>query len=340
MQVVDYGGTTGGSFIPALATLARAAAERRRPFSVVATQVPGALWPDELRAAGVDLHLVRDESGAVAALRALRPGYVHAHFTRYDLAALRVPGASVFWHVHSHREDLSVAARARAWLKYRALGRGVTALVAVSQEIACEAVAWSGPAERVRVIPNGIDVERFRPPGSAERAAARAALGLADGERAVLFFERVAYKGGATVRAAAARLPGVRLVVAGGPPAARAPFAELPGAIVLERAADARALYWAADALAFASDREAFGYVLVEAMACGLPVAASDIPIVREICGDLESVRRFPTGDAAGLATALEAALDSTERRPARERVAAHFDVRTWAEAMLRLYEP
>lgn len=340
MQVVDYGGTTGGSFIPALASLATAAQRRGRPLSIVATDVPGASWPSELRAAGVDLHLVRDAPGAMAALRALRPAYVHAHFTRYDIPALRAAGgARVYWHVHSHREDTSVAARARAWLKYRAIGRSVTALVAVSHDIAREIVAWSGPADRVRVVPNGIDVAHFRPPAPSERRAARQALGIAPGDRVVLFFDRVAYKGGATLRAAAAALPGVRILVAGGSAEDRTAFAALPGAIVLERAADARALYWAADALAFASEREAFGYVLAEAMACGLPVAAGAIAIVDEICGDAPSVCRFPVRDPAGLAQALERALDATSPGAARARVAERFNIDGWIEAMLGLYE-
>lgn len=341
VQVIDYGGTTGGSFIPALGTLAGAAARRGHEFSIVATAVPGATWPQDLRGSGVGLQLIEGPGELAGALAALRPDFVHAHFTRYDLPALRAAhGAKVFWHVHSHREDSSAAARARAWIKYRALGRGVTALVAVSHEIAREIVAWSGPAGHVRVVPNGIDVERFRPPLPAERSAARAALGIGPADRVVLFFERVAYKGGATVRAALDLRPGTRLLVAGGSPGARAAFAALPGAIVRDRVADARALYWAADALAFASDREAFGYVLVEAMACGLPIAASDIPIVDELCEGVESVVRFPAGDAAGLARALETAIHLEDTGAGRARVTERFNVAGWAEAMLRLYEP
>jgi glycosyltransferase involved in cell wall biosynthesis len=339
-HVIDYGGTTGGSFIPALARLGTLAAERGDRLVVVATDVAGATWPTDLRRAGIQLELVRSAPEALRKLSALAPAIVHSHFTRYDLPILGVTGAKLFWHVHSHREDLSVAARIRAWLKYRVLGRAVTAFVAVSREIGDEIVAWSGPAARVEVILNGIDVDRFRPPSQAERRSARHALGIAPDDRVALFFERVAYKGGATVRAALGGLaPGTRLLVAGGPPAARAAFEALPGAIVMERAADARALYWAADALAFASDREAFGYVLVEALACGLPIAASDIPIVTEICAGVPSVVRFPVGNAAALARALENAMERDGRGLGRSRAIECFDVTVWAERMLRLYD-
>jgi glycosyltransferase involved in cell wall biosynthesis len=337
--VIDYGGATGGSFIPALGALGRAATRRGDRFVVVATDVPGATWPAELRAGGVAVHLVRGAREMLRVLEEVGPTIVHAHFTRYDLPVLGIAGARFFWHLHSHRENASAAARVRAWLKYRVFGRAVTALVAVSHEIAREVVAWSGEPERVAVIHNGIDLDRFRPPSPAERLAARTAFGIGPDERVVLFFERVAYKGGVTVRTALASLAGVRALVTGGPPAARAAFETLPGAIVLERAADARELYWAANALAFASDREAFGYVLAEALACGLPIAASDIPIVTEICGDVPSVVRFPVGDAAALAVALAEAMAHTGHREARERALAAFDVEDWAKNIYRLYD-
>jgi hypothetical protein len=47
-QVIDYGGRTAGSFIPALAALARAVVARGDRFVVTATRVPGAQWSPEL----------------------------------------------------------------------------------------------------------------------------------------------------------------------------------------------------------------------------------------------------------------------------------------------------
>ena len=84
--------------------------------------------------------------------------------------------------------------------------------------------------------------------------------------------------------------------------------------------AEMPALYRAADAFAFPSEREGFGLVVLEAQAAGLPVVASDLPVLREFLSPGEDCLMVPAGDAAALAEALVAA---TSRGPARERLLA-----------------
>ena len=338
-QVIDYGGRTGGSFIPALESLSKAAVGYGHQFVVIATNVPNSSWPDELRAAGAQVELVVDAAEVTAALRRLNPSIIHSHFTRFDVATLRSnKQARLFWHVHSHRENTSLAARARALLKYRLLGQRVEAIVAVSKTLANECVEYFAPRSIVRVIQNGIDTERFRPPTTAERKMARQTYGFHEDDRVVLFFERVAYKGGATVRAAMRMLPEFRLLVAGGTEADRDRFGDAPNVTKIERAADARSLYWASDVLAFASDNEAFGFVLAEAISCGLPVVASDIPIVHEICGGSDEVALFPVRDAPAMAAGVR---EVANRRGlgGRERMVADFNLQRWTADVLRLYD-
>lgn len=64
-----------------------------------------------------------------------------------------------------------------------------------------------------------------------------------------------------------------------------------------------RLLYSAASALVFPSLYEGFGFPLIEAMACGCPVVASDIPSTREVCGD--ACELFPQGDPEACASAI-----------------------------------
>jgi glycosyltransferase involved in cell wall biosynthesis len=73
------------------------------------------------------------------------------------------------------------------------------------------------------------------------------------------------------------------------------------------------ALYAAADLYVFPSFTESFGHSLVEAMAAGLPVAAADMPVNREVCG--EAGRYFDTFDPGDCARVVEDVLGDAEVR-------------------------
>jgi len=73
---------------------------------------------------------------------------------------------------------------------------------------------------------------------------------------------------------------------------------------------DLAAIYTGAHALVISSDEEGFGLTPVEALACGTPVAASDVPALREVLGGRATFA--PVDDLDGLIAAAESA-----RRPA-----------------------
>lgn len=123
--------------------------------------------------------------------------------------------------------------------------------------------------------------------------------------------------------------PDIRFVVAGSLNNAvfggRAPD-KIPGVVVASGRSDAAisALYANAAALVFPSRYEGFGIPPLEAMVHGCPVIASDIPVLRETCG--EAAIFFDPDDAATLAGLMAEQLDNPDRRArqaaARERVA------------------
>ena len=75
------------------------------------------------------------------------------------------------------------------------------------------------------------------------------------------------------------------------------------------------AIYSGARALVFPSDDEGFGLPTIEALACGTPVVASDIPVLREVLGDRATF--VESGDLAGLLAAGEAAQRPAPAPPA-----------------------
>jgi glycosyltransferase involved in cell wall biosynthesis len=91
-------------------------------------------------------------------------------------------------------------------------------------------------------------------------------------------------------------------------------------------------LYQRAACLVFPSLYEGFGQPPLEAMACGCPVAASDIPAIAEACGDAAAL--FDPMDPEDVAAVVAGVLDAPERFSAAglERARAY----TWTETARR----
>lgn len=98
-------------------------------------------------------------------------------------------------------------------------------------------------------------------------------------------------------------------------------------------------IYRAADIYVFPSFTESFGHSLVEAMATGLPIAAADMPVNREVCGSAGQF--FPTLDADRCATLIAQLLESERDRrqlaQASLERAEHFSWERYTEDLLGL---
>jgi alpha-1,3-rhamnosyl/mannosyltransferase len=92
-----------------------------------------------------------------------------------------------------------------------------------------------------------------------------------------------------------------------------------------------------ADALVYPSRYEGFGLPVIEALATGAPVVATDLPVFHEVGGDV--VDYFEVADPSSLANAIEGALSKAENgdvRSQRIRRARQFDWRASAEIVAR----
>ena len=222
--------------------------------------------------------------------------------------------------------------------------------VTVSAAVAAELRGGWGIA--AHVIGNGVQADRFAaaagPAGAADRAAWRDRLG-----RYVLAVGGIEPRKGTldlveAVALARDRLPGVRLVVAGGETLFdyRAYRAQVDARaaqlgvepVVLGPVEHDRlpALVAAAQVFAFPSTKEGFGLAAMEALAGGVAVVARDLPVLREVFGGAVRYGRDP----ASLADALVAAASGPDgRRAAAGRAlagSASWD--TAAAAHLALY--
>ncbi|MDB4948258.1 MAG: hypothetical protein JWM27_907, partial [Gemmatimonadetes bacterium] len=220
------------------------------------------------------------------------------------------------------------------------LHRGVDACVAPSAAAVAEAVAFGIPAERVHLVPNGVDVDAFSPVDSAEKAALRARLGLGAGP-VVLYLGRLsAEKDPVNLldawSAVAGAHPDAELVYVGeGPDEARlrarveelrAPRVRLAGG-----SAEPAAWYRAADLFALPSRHEGLSNSLLEAAACGLPVVSTRVSGAVDLFARADLGELVPPRDPAALAGALERMLADPGRRAACGAAARNLIVRELA---------
>jgi glycosyltransferase involved in cell wall biosynthesis len=219
-------------------------------------------------------------------------------------------------------------ARLARWLERRTW-RAADLVLPVSQVLA-EIVQEAGvPAERVVVIPNGIDDENFHSSCSEE---AKQALGLQD--KTVLGFvgfirewhglDDVLY-----LLSDPRCPPNVHLLVVGDGPALQdlkfiAEGLEVSEHVTFTGLVDRERLAWHISAFDIALQPKAVGYAsplkIFEYMAAGKAIAAPDQANIREIVVDGESALLFDSGDAAAF---REAVLDLARDKSLRERLGA-----------------
>ncbi len=169
-------------------------------------------------------------------------------------------------------------------------------------------------ADRVRVVPNGINLERYMT-WRDKRDGARAQLGIASEQRVVLFVHHLSRRKGAhRIKFIAERFAddqSIIFLVAGSGPLER----EVTGGNI-RRVGDVPQdviprYFAAADVFLMPSEEEGFPNVLLEAMALGIPIVASDVGGVREIVPD--GIKDFViTGDDDAFAQKIKLLLDDT----------------------------
>ncbi len=324
------------------------------------------LLAKRLRAAGVEQALVARRGGRAAArareagyevreapmgssadlrgilalrrtFRQLRPDVLHFHTSRaHVLGAWAALGLGVPARVVTRRMDYPLRRDPVTRFLY---GRAVDRVVAISGAVRREVLRLGIPADRVVLVPSGVEVARFAPLRDRDgvaRAQARAALGIpADGRPVAGTLASLhRRKGHDVLLRAAALLAGrglpLHLVIAGEGPEGEALRALARGLGLLGegpvrvhfagQVSPGERVLAALDLFVLPSRKEGLGVAALEAMAAGLPVVASRAGGLAESVLDGETGLLVPPGDPAPLAEALETLL----RDPAlRERMGA-----------------
>ncbi|MFF6800799.1 glycosyltransferase [Streptomyces sp. NPDC012616] len=305
----------------------------------------------------------RDLGALPRLVRVVRSGgydLVHTHLYRacvYGRLAARLAGVrAVVATEHSlgdsQMEGRPLTSGVRAlYLASERLGRTT---VAVSPSVADRLRGWGVPEPRIEVVPNGIDLARFRFDPAA-RLRTRRRLGLPDDARVVGGVGRLtAGKRFDVVIRALAQLPPDHwlLLVGGGPEenvlrrvaqeagvADRVLFAgERPYAADCSAGPDLPSLVCAMDVFVSPSAEETFGLAVVEALASGLPVLYASCPAIEQLPARAAPGARRVTGGAG----AFVRALSQSRARPPGPRTAPeaalHYDIARSAAQLMGVY--
>ena len=277
----------------------------------------------------------------------------------------RVLARPLILHLHTarHDEPKTIQAQGRlAWWAFTSADR----YLAVSRNLAGRYLDAGLPADRLREIPNGVDVTRFFPAADAERRELRHRLGLPVDRPLILFVgvmspdkqphvlldawarfesqERL----GSTLMFVGATDP--RLFELGGRLAEQLQerLAQIEGGDRVRFAGPTREIenyYRAADLVVMPSLREGLPLVMLEAMACGLPVVASRLPGSTDtVITDGVDGRLVEPGDIAGFADAIGEVLRDRARAEqigaaARRTVEERYRIEQVAEHWLSAYD-
>jgi glycosyltransferase involved in cell wall biosynthesis len=218
----------------------------------------------------------------------------------------------------------------------RAIYRQADYIVCIGRDLEREALAAGMPRERVRYLPHGVDVQRFRPPVAGERETIRRRLGWPLDRLVVLFVGRLSREKGVMDLLDAWRFvndrrrsedPRCALALVGpdmpghpwdcgGPGRAFVEVHGLGDSVRFEGpSSDPAPFYRAADVFVQPSHFEALGNTAIEAMASGLPVVASGVGGLADFCVDGENALVHAPRSPESIASAIERMLDDAPLR-------------------------
>jgi glycosyltransferase involved in cell wall biosynthesis len=287
------------------------------------------------------------------------PDLVHAHFWMSGLAAVHaartvgVPVVQTFHalgtvkHRHQGERDSSPRGRINAEI---GICRAADMIIATCSDEVTELHRMGATNATVQVVPCGVDTQLFAPGPAAEHAAAPTLLSVG---------RLVERKGLDTIIRALVKLPGVQLVIAGGPE--KGELATHPEAVRLRELAASLgvvdrlrllgsvphdrmpALMRAADLVVCTPWYEPFGIVPIEAAACGRAVVGSAVGGLLDTVVPGTTGTLIPPRDPGAVALAVRELLGDSALRhryetAARRRALTLYDWSSVAAATERAY--
>jgi glycosyltransferase involved in cell wall biosynthesis len=352
-QPAEYGVAI---YVRQLTEAAIAAGHRVTVVCPGADRGPLAAWVAEAGAHHVALDMrrgpsIRDPFHAVAIRRLAQGRHVlHLHSSKASalgrLAAASLPRRRrppVIVTPHSWSWAIGGRfGRLYVWIERR-LAKYTDVIVSVSKGEAAEGRKHLGAMTRIDLVPNGVDRDRFAPNGPRSETDPDRRSIVCVGRLSEQKGQDLAIRALALLRDRAARL---RLVGEETDAGEKARLQALAASLDVADRIDWRGVvdetapeYRAADVVIAPSRWEGMSLAILEAMSCGSPIIATDVP-GSEVLGGAAVI--VPTAEPAALAEAIDALLEDPERRLSLGRAARRqsrpYDLATSMETNLELW--
>jgi PEP-CTERM/exosortase A-associated glycosyltransferase len=319
----------------------------------------------------VEVALMRQLERRLAEVaEAVKPNLLHAHSPLLNaIPALRVSkrmGIPLVYEVRAFWEDAAVdhGTTTEGSLRYRLTHRLETHVLRKARHVftICEGlrsdIATRGvSAEKITVIPNGVDIESFEPGGEPDEAL-KARLGLTGATVVGFIGSFYAYEGLDllldALPALLQRRPEVRVLLVGGGPQDAALNVQAQALGLADKVvftgrvphAEVQRYYDLVDVLAYPRHSMRLTELVtplkpLEAMAQGRLLVASDVGGHRELIRHAETGWLFKAGSASALAQAIDQLLERRDQWPDLRRAGREFveRERNWAASVAR-YRP
>lgn len=315
----------------------------------------GGPWASLARRANVDVLAYATRIAAVARRERADCLYLNNDLVT-NLAGL-IAGRILRLPVVQHERDIPAPISRLA----TALCSKAARILAISDPVRTALEAMGYPPGRIRLVPEGLELEQYQLLGDDALRSVRASLGLREGERAIVMIGMVMdWKGQHVLIEAVprvlARHPSTRFYIVGESPVGSEAYAERLRTLVTKMGLgdrvrftgyrnDVPAVIQASEVLVHASTSpEPFGRVVIEGMAMSRPVIATNIGAPPEIIRDGETGVLVQPGAPDALAAAINILLDSTARartmgEAARREVVGRYSIQRHAWLIESVFE-
>jgi glycosyltransferase involved in cell wall biosynthesis len=285
----------------------------------------------------------------------LKPSVIHAHGlfspTVAGLFAKRIFGVPVVAKVLRGGVLGDVVRVKNKWLGNRRMANlrdNVDAFIVISEEIRAELIAEGVPETRCHYIPNGVDIDRFKPVDPEIKRRLRAEKQIADVPTVIYVGRLVAAKRVANLieswKCVSQTFPEAQLVIVG-MGSQEAPLRAEAGDRVhfVGKVDDVPTYMQLGDVYVLPSVSEGLSNSLLEAMATGLPIIATAVGEAPRLIRSSEDGWLIPPDDVQALTDSLTSALEDTDRTRGigvhnRQRILSDFQLSVTADKLVQLY--